>query len=404
MRILYLCHRVPHPPDKGEKIRAHHYIRHLAGRHEVHVACPVEDPEELAHAGALRRTCTSVDAVHHGRLARRLAEARALASGRPLSVESFRSSALADRVRARVRDGVDVILAQSAAMAEYVREFDHVPRVMDFVDLDSEKWRTYAELRPFPWSLVFRMESERLARYESEVARSFDRSLFISSKEAEIFAGRSPAARTTVVPNGVDLEYFAPSAGERPERRRNACVFTGVMDYFPNVDAMSWFCREILPAVRREVPDAEALVVGRTPSRAVRRLAREAGVTVTGAVPDTRTWLARAKVAVAPFRVARGVQNKVLEAMAMGVPVVGTSLAFQGIPAGAEDGIAVADRRESFAAGVTRLLRDDDLRAAMGGRCRAFAERELRWSAHAASLERILEEVVRERRAVGVSA
>lgn len=392
MRILYLCHRLPYPPDKGEKIRAYHFIRHLARRHEVHVACLIDDASDLPHRNALASACASVDAASRGRVARRTSEALALLTGRPLSVASFASRTLARAIDRRLSGGgIDVVVAQSAAMAEYVRGKVGVPRVMDFVDLDSEKWRTYAGIRPLPWSRLFELEAKRLARYEDDVAREFEHSVFVSRVEAALLERRVPDARISVIANGVDLEHFAPGATRTAEEKSDAVVFTGVMDYFPNVDAMVYYCETVHPRVRREQPTAEVWIVGRNPSREVARLARIPGVTVTGEVPDTRPWLNRAKLAIAPFRVARGVQNKVLEALAMALPVVGTSLAFQGIQALPGEGVEIADDAESFASAVVRLLRDDRAREAAGSLARAFAERSLPWQTGAAALEHLLE-------------
>src|SRR6185436_3795466 len=219
---------------------------------------------------------------------------------------------------------VDAILVSSVTVARCVQGVNGVPKVLDFVDVDSALWRASAARRMPPLSWLQRLEARRLARFEIETVRRFDHALFVSAAEARDFGRRAGDPPVAVVGNGVDLDAFALRNGTpvAPE-----IVFTGTMDYFPNVDAVQYLSASILPRVRDAVPAARFTIVGRNPTRAVRRLAREPEVTVTGAVPDVRPYLARAAVAVAPMRIARGVQNKVLEAMAAGVPVVATSVA-----------------------------------------------------------------------------
>jgi sugar transferase (PEP-CTERM/EpsH1 system associated) len=298
-----------------------------------------------------------------------------------------------------------VVLAFSSVMAQYVPAADGRPRVMDFVDADSEKWRLYAARSRWPSSWVYAREADRLGRFEAAVARAWDQSLFVCEREARVLRERAPNARIGVIPSGIDLEYYAPPI--RTKARGNGSgphpgpgpriVFTGMMDYLPNVDGVRWFADDVFPRVREAFPDARFTIVGRNPTRTVLGLASRPGIVVTGAVPDVRVHLADADLAVTPLRVARGMQNKVLEAMAMALPVVATSPVFEGLDAPEGVGVEVADEASAFAERVVALLRDDSRRLDAGHRARAYVERHHRWPDHGAALEALLEGLVTAR-------
>ncbi len=414
MNVLYLAHRIPYPPDKGDKIRSYHQVRALSERHQIALVCFADDRGDLRHAAALREFCASVDVVYRSPKAARLAALRGLLDGRSLSEAAFDSAAL--KRAARNRLGVaDVAVAFSSVMAQYVPLGSALPRLMDFVDVDSDKWRLYAERRHGPAAWIYAREAKRLGQHEERVARSWDHSLFVSEREAKLLAARVPDRPFTVLQNGVDLAHFHPAfacatapaaparnGGDHGEAPR--IVFTGVMNYFPNVDGVRHFCSAIFPRIRAALPDAHFVIVGRDPVRAVRALASQPGVEVTGTVPDVRPYLAAAAVSVAPLRVARGLQNKILEAMAMGLPVVGTSAAFEGLDAMRHAGGRVADDPEAFAAHVVELLRSPERRREAGARARAYVELHHRWSDHGAALESLLTRVAARPRPSGREA
>jgi sugar transferase (PEP-CTERM/EpsH1 system associated) len=402
VNLLYLAHRIPYPPDKGDKIRSFHQVRHLAARHRVALVCFVDDRADLPHADTLRELCSSVEVAYRSPRGARIAGLRGLADGRAISVAAFDSASLRRAAAARLPQA-DVVVAFSSVMAQYVPSDAAVPRLVDFVDADSDKWKLYAARRRGPAAWIYAREGNRLARFEDDVARTWDHSLFVSERDARILRVRVPGSPVSVLPNGVDLEFFNRSAAGTdpgyirpgtPAPHASQLVFTGVMDYFPNVDGVRHFCDSIFPRVRAAIPDATFTIVGRNPSRAVRSLARLKGVVVTGSVPDVRPFLAAADIAVAPLRVARGLQNKVLEAMAMRLPVVGSSTAFEGIDTMEGAGVETADDPREFADRVIALLRDPVRRAEAGRRARSYVERHHRWADHGAALEALLVRLV----------
>ena len=242
---------------------------------------------------------------------------------------------------------------------------------------------------------LYRREAELLARYEERLAIVFSHSILSSEAEAQLLRRRAKDRPVSVISNGVDLDYFSLSAIETPTIDQRVIVFTGVMDYFPNVDAVRLFCEDIFPLIRDSMPDAQFYIVGRNPSRPVKKLEHQPNVIVTGTVPDVRPYLARARVAIAPFRVARGVQNKILEAMAMGLPIVGTSETFKGIAATEADGIRIANDPTSFARHVISLVQADaESWRGFSAQARSYVERHHRWEDQGEKLERILEKVV----------
>jgi len=317
---------------------------------------------------------------------------RALLAAEPLSVAMLRESMLQAAIRRRFAElEPDVIIVYSSNVAQFAEPFACVRRIMQFADLDSLKWRAYAmrSLPPMRW--IYALEARRLLRYERHIARTFSHSLVCTEMEAREFRSLIPGASVSVVRNGVDLEYFRSTG---VPKQSGSLVFTGVMNYAPNVDAVRWFCAEILPLIRKEVPQVTLTICGSRPTKAVQRLSKIAGVMVTGGVPDVRPYLDRAELFVAPLRLARGIQNKLLEAMAMSLPSVASRTVWQPtmIPEG--DGIMAADGVEDFAARVVGLLRDAPYRAAMGSKARVAVEKSCAWAAQLAELDRVVADVL----------
>ena len=396
MKILYLAHRLPYPPNKGEKIRTFHQIQQLAKRHTIHLCSFVDDPDDLPYVAALRKHCASVEVVFRSNAPTVFLTAAAFLRRLPFSVLLFYRKAFANKVMKKLAtERFDCVFVSSSSMAQYARFAPDLPKVIDFIDVDCEKWRLYAQYHSFPRAMIYRLEAERLARYEEQAAHGFDRCILVSEEERRVFQERVNGRPVSVISNGVDLDYFSPSGSAYRHASQPAIVFTGVMDYFPNIDAVRYFCQDVFPLVRNSAPEAQFYIVGRNPTREVKALKNYPNVIVTGTVPDVRPYLARATVCVAPLRIARGVQNKILESMAIGVPVVGTAESFKGIAATESDGIRIAKDPRSFAEHVVAFLRTDaTLRGQIGRQARRYIEHYHRWEHQGAQLERLLHEVV----------
>jgi sugar transferase (PEP-CTERM/EpsH1 system associated) len=395
--LLLLIHRIPYPPNKGDKIRSYHLLKHLSRHYRVHLATFVDDPDDWQYVPHVEALCAS---SHFARMNPRLARVRslgALLKNRSLSQEYYRDAGMArwvDDTLAAHR--IDRVLVFCSPMAQYAENHRSARRVIDFCDIDSEKWRQYAEQKSFPMNLVYRYEAKQLLRYERQIARDYDASLFVSAPEAALFRSLAPESGPKIghFTNGVDTEYFSPerpyenpfAAGER------ALVFTGAMDYWPNIDAVKWFAAEVFPTVHKRFPDARFYIVGSRPAPAVQALAQQPGVVVTGTVPDVRPYIAHAAAAVAPLRIARGVQNKVLEAMAMATPVVVSPQALEGIDAVPGSELVLADEPAAFAGACAALLEGQDGAIdAIGRAARDKVQRRYSWSSNLACIGESLE-------------
>jgi polysaccharide biosynthesis protein PslH len=397
MRVLFLSHRIPFPPNKGDKIRSFNILTHLLRHHEVHVACLLDNAADVAFIPKLRERVRSLEFERIGRKLRMmLAGVRALLTSRAVTVEYFHSAALQAKVDRLLEEvPFDCLFCCSSPMAEYLFRSAHADkvaralRVMDLIDVDSFKWRQYADRSPFWKAWPYRLESARLAAYEQRVAREFDRVYLVSEQECGYFPGGAVVANLRALSNGVDLDFFNPRHSVRAVSGDFVLVFTGVLDYWPNVEGVTWFVERILPLVQQAAPEAQLLLVGSRPTSQVQRLSAAKGVTVTGFVDDTRDYLAAAGVCVVPLRIARGIQNKVLEAMAMGKPVVTTAQTFEGIRAVRDVEIVVADGEAEFAEAVVALLRDSARARQIGVRARACVERHYTWEANLAPLSEI---------------
>jgi sugar transferase (PEP-CTERM/EpsH1 system associated) len=388
VRIFFICLRVPFPPDRGDKIATFNAIRHLSAQHEVHVFCLGDGARDLDNIAGLSDYTNSVTAVPVGGMTIKLRALKALIMGRPLSVAALDEPKLHAAIQRKFAElRPDLVFVYSCNVAQFAEHFPHVPRIIQFGDLDSLKWRQYAERSRIPLKWIYAIEENRLLAYERLVARSFSQALVHTEIERRDFRRLVPGVPVALVGNGVDLDYFRPTASAKQPA---SIVFTGVMDYRPNVDAVVWFCNDILPLVRAEVANANFTICGSRPVRAVRRLAKLGGVTATGWVADTRPYLDRAEVFVAPLRIARGVQNKLLEALAMGLPCVASAAAWRGTQIANGEGILATDDPRQFAKYVIRLLLDAEWRAEVGRRARAVAEADYRWEVQMAHLDQVI--------------
>ncbi len=363
--ILFLAHRLPYPPDRGDRIRSWHVLQALAKLAPVHVCALIDDEADRVHVPMVESVAASVTVVHR-RKSKLMAVVEALLTGQSASVSAFVDNALMAAVAAKLLS-VDTVYAFSSQMAAYVPD-DFTGRfVMDFVDMDSAKFAAMG--------FAGRQEAKRLLAWEVATVKRADVSLFVSDAEAALFTSQT-GLPTRVLGNGIDLEHFGPDAVPAHDTQQPLIVFTGQMDYAPNVEAVVAFAQVTLLKIQNIFPDATFAIVGRAPTAAVRALARSS-VIVTGEVPDTRPWLAAAAVVVAPLRIARGVQNKILEAMAMGKPCVVSSGAAQGINVVNGHDLVIAD---DPAEAIIGLLRDEKQRAAMAMAARARMQASYSWN------------------------
>ncbi|OYD52616.1 sugar transferase [Thauera propionica] len=384
--VLYLVHRIPYPPNKGDKVRSFNILRQLARTRRVFLGTFVDHPDDRQHVARLGEWCEDVCAVELDPRFGRIKSLRGLLTGEALSLPYYRSARLAQWVRATVaQHGITQAVAFSGPMAQYLDAPGLQRRIVDFCDVDSAKWTQYAADRPWPMSWLYRREGEHLLAFERKAAMDSDASLFVTEAEAALFIRSAPEARerTQVMQNGVDADFFSPAnGGESPYPAGGpVIVFSGAMDYWPNIDAVTWFATELLPQIRRDVPDARFWIVGMNPAPAVQALAGE-GVTVTGTVPDVRPYIAHADVVVAPLRIARGIQNKVLEAMAMARPVVVSAEAAVGLAARASEHCEIARGADEMVKCTVGLLADPDRRNLMGRAARVCVVERYSWRAH----------------------
>ncbi|GAA0369535.1 TIGR03087 family PEP-CTERM/XrtA system glycosyltransferase [Bowmanella denitrificans] len=334
--LLFLCHRIPYPPNKGDKIRSFNILKELSQHYDIHLGSLVDDPHDWQYQDVLNKYCKDVFLRPLSPLWGKLKGLFGMLLGKPISLTYFHDRQLQAWVSRKLA-GRDIrkVFLYSSAMCGYVESQADLHRVADFVDVDSDKWRQYAEKATNPlMKAVYRFEAKALAAYEQRITQAFDAVSFVSGEEAGFFARTLPAESANKVfafPNGVDTEFFNPSLVSTSPFNSPYLVFTGAMDYWANVDAVVWFASKVWPAIHKQHPQLQFAIVGGNPTDKVKQLANTAGVVVTGRVEDIRPYITHALFAVAPLRIARGIQNKVLEAMALNKTVVMTQMAAEGI-------------------------------------------------------------------------
>lgn len=396
--LLFLCHRIPYPPNKGDKIRSWHLLDHLADRFNVHLATFVDDPADHRYEALVRARCAGALFVPLSPLRAKLWSLRGLLAGEALSLAYYRSATMQRWVDATVtREAIERALVFCSPMAQYLaggtRAGSQVNTVIvDLVDVDSMKWRQYAADLSGPMAWLYAREARMLRIAETAAAERASTTFLVSAREAALFREQAPSVASGVrhFSNGVASDYFMPHINrENPfAGNEQPLVFTGAMDYRPNIDAVTWFAKRVLPAIRARHRDIVFYVVGSKPAAPVLALADEPGIVVTGRVPDVRPYLQHALAAVAPLRIARGIQNKVLEAMAMAKPVLASSMGLEGIEAEHGDTVLRCDDVASYGAAVEQLLAG--AHGTMGERARIFVEEHFNWSKNLAPVERAL--------------
>lgn len=396
-KILFLAHRIPYPPIKGDKIRSFNILRHLSASRRVYLGCFIDDESDWKHIPAVRKLCQDVCVRRLRPLSARMRSVPALLNGEPLTLSFYRDRGLSEWVEATIREeAIDTVFVFSSTMAQYVPKTigRSLNKIIDFVDVDSDKWRQYSETVSGVMRWVYRRESRVLAEYERQTARSSGMSIFVSRQEADLFLAGAPDLEDKVIDinNGVDLVYF-DRGQELPEVYNDhelPVVFTGALDYWANVDAVRWFAETIFPTVGEAVPEAVFYIVGARPVDTVRSLGERNRIKVIPDVDDIRPYLKGAKVAVAPLRIARGIQNKVLEALAMGVPTISTTAAVEGLEDYVSSGQVVSDSEIGLARGVISAL-ENQPKAGRGQAGRHYVERYYRWDMQLEKLDKLLQ-------------
>ena len=374
MRILYVCHRFPYPPRRGGTIRPFNMIKHLSQSHEVVVCSLTRSPQMTADAQGIAPHCAE---FHIGQVDDRVQTLRMIATlptPFPASESFFHSTRLARQIRHLLAtQKFDLIFVHCSSVAHYVADVQGIPKMLDYGDMDSAKWLEYAGHKPFPLSLGYWWEGTRVQALEKRLARKFDFCSTITRAEHQTFLNYGSDTPSGWFPNGVDNSFFAPI--ENVEYDPNTIVFIGRMDYFPNQQGMIGFCRDVMPLLKAKRPALKLQIVGAEPSQEVKDLGKLPGVTVTGTVPDVRPYVTQAALTVAPLLIARGTQNKILEAMAMGVPVVASQIAAAGVDAGPGQHILAADAPQDMCNAILSVLDNPAERARLSqaGRARVLS-------------------------------
>ncbi|MEP1446558.1 MAG: TIGR03087 family PEP-CTERM/XrtA system glycosyltransferase [Paraglaciecola sp.] len=387
MNILILSHRVPFPPNKGEKIRTFHQIQHLSELgHQIHLFSPFEDPAELAYFTALGESlCQSVSATPLKNKVIRLVTG--LFKGQPMSVANFYDKTLQHKLDVFLStNNVDAIVSSASSMAEYIfkstvlNTLDKKPLlIMDFMDVDSDKWSQYQQSSAFPMSSVYAREQKLLARYEKQIVKEFDASYLIAQAEVTLFNQKViKSDKVHVMGNGLDTSTFYPPNLKQPNPSP-VFLFTGVMDYKPNEDAVIWFVKNCWSTITSQHADAKFIIAGMNPSADILKLASDKSIEITGFVDDILPYYHQADIFVAPFRLARGVQNKVLQAFACALPVISTPMGAEGILCQADQDILIATNPDEFVAQANRLIEKAELAKSVGQNALQLIQNHYSW-------------------------
>lgn len=390
--VLFLAHRMPYPPNKGDKVRSYHLLRHLQQHHRVFLGTFIDTHDDDEHLPALKALCPDLHVERIHPKVSKFLSLTGLIRREALTLAFYRSAGMRRWVqRTQARHPLQASLVFTSAMAQYATPLlPQTPMVVDFVDVDSRKWHDYAPAHRWPMSLIYQREASQLLRAEKSIACLSTQSFFVTPIETALFQSLAPevAARTETMSNGVDAEFFSCAPDRRSPFSANekAIVFVGAMDYWPNIDGVKWFAKRVMPLVLARWPSARFHIVGRNPTKEVLELANS-HVKVSGTVPDVRPYLQFASAVVVPLRVARGVQNKILEAMAMAQPVITVPACAAAIGANADEGLLQASGAPAFLESLTELLDNADTALQLGRAARSHVCRHFRWADHMKRLD-----------------
>jgi sugar transferase (PEP-CTERM/EpsH1 system associated) len=367
-KILYICHRIPYPPNKGDKIRSFNEIKFLSQKNTIDLITLADEPEDLKYTKDLKKYCNQIKVFPLNKTLAKIKGFITLLSGQSISQGYFYQRKFQNTFNQWIRsEKYHALICFSSPMAEYVfKSPNKLPKtlIMDFCDLDSDKWNQYAGKTKFPLNIIYKKEASKLLTFEKKINKTFNKSLFVSHKEADLFIKHYPNAKNIqIISNGVDYHYFDPEKTSTQHSFPSPMlVFSGAMDYYANIDGVIWFATQILPEIKKKSPHIKFYIVGSNPAPAVKALEKDPSIIVTGFVKDIREYYKAADLCIIPLRIARGVQNKVLEAMSMGKAVVTTSSAVQGIHPDVKDVLEIEDDPQKFADKVCDLLNDKTFR------------------------------------------
>ncbi len=389
--ILYLVHRLPYPPNKGDKVRSYNLLKHLVSQHQVFLGTFIDDPEDEPHIATLRSLCADLYVAKLDPRRAKIRSLNGLLADEPLTLRYYRDASLQNWVDTTCkRHKIDAAVIFCSAMAQYVENMPRLPTVVDFVDVDSAKWTQYAAKHRWPMSWLYRREGQFLLDYERQIASRAARSFFVTESEVALFTRLAPECnvRVEAMCNGVDSDYFSPLP-ERPtpySADETPIVFTGAMDYWPNVDAVTWFAKEVLLSLLIKWPNARFYIVGRSPTPEVAALASE-HIIVTGTVTDVRPYIQHAAVVVAPLRIARGIQNKILEAMAMERPVIASDECAAAVDAIFGQELLTSNTPADYIQTITKCLENPLASSALGQAARKRVIERYSWKAHMSGID-----------------
>lgn len=390
--LLFLVHRIPYPPNKGDKIRSYHFLKYLTSKYNVYLGTFVDDANDWQYTEKVDALCVETHYEELKPFQSKVKSTQGFLTGEALSLPYYKNSKMQNWVNNTIKThSIQKVLIFSSVMAQFVETIENIEIVVDFVDVDSDKWRQYAEKKQGVARWVYQRESKYLLAYEQKIAKLAKKSVFVSEQEAILFKSLTPALTEKIghINNGVDVDYFASELtfNSLYSKNEDVIVFTGAMDYWANVDAVTWFANHVFPQILQNHPNVKFYIVGSKPTKDVISLANE-NVIVTGFVDDVRPYLNFAKLVVAPLRIARGIQNKVLEAMAMKKYVVATSAAFEGIPYDEKLAITIADDADVMASKISELLQNDSVIISSANR--DFVKEKFSWEQNVNQLSTLL--------------
>lgn len=396
--LLYIVHRIPYPPNKGDKIRSYNIFKHLEKRYKIYLCAFVDDEHDWQYVDYFKTRCADSFFIKLNPMQARLSSLTGMLTGESLSVVYYKNEKFKEWINNIVSNNpIDKILAFSSSMAQYLDEktMEKQTKIMDLVDVDSDKWRQYALSKKWPGRWIYQREAKKLFEYEKEIIASFDKTTLVSEDEASLLKDLVPEYKDKIsyFSNGVDTSYFSPEVKyESPyQGGGKVIVFTGAMDYWANIDAVKWFVEHVFPSTREHINDLSFFIVGSNPVPEVRALAKVSGVIVTGSVVDIRPYVYHSDLVVAPLRIARGIQNKVLEAMSLAKYVLLTSAAAEGIKAIPEEHLFIANGEQEYQQRAVEIL-ENKVDKNVAAQARTLVVNNYSWPGKLEMLDGFLEE------------